>query len=89
MKHYSWSEVCCSSRNVIITCNEAFITRVTSMTTEYFVVYDGGYRETVETVCEGLSQFDAVPPLACMVRERGRRERERDRETNTTMQELY
>ena len=47
------------------------------MTTEYFVVYDGGYRETVETVCEGLSQFDAVPPLACMVRERGRRERER------------
>ena len=70
---------CCSSRNtdviIIIMCNQAFITRVTSMTTEYFVVDDGGYRETVETVCEGLPQLDAVSPLACMVRERGRRER--------------
>ena len=63
------------------------------MTTEDFVVDDGGYRETVETICEGLPQLDAVPPLACMVRERGRREREIDRQTppcksNTTKQ-LY
>ena len=40
------------------------------MTAEYLVINDCSDGETVETVCEGLPQFNTVPSLACKRRSR-------------------
>ena len=40
------------------------ILALTSMATEDFVIYDGGYGQAVETVGERLPQLDVIPPLA-------------------------